>query len=265
MMAEKQPFLPLDARFGSKNGEALVPRQLPLALERPLPFSIDNFIVSAANQKAFAMLESWPRWPSPVTILVGGAMSGKSHLAAVWAAQAYAVQGDKTQLDKAAASAAQATPIILEDMDSGPFDETHLFHLINMVRQARAEKPQAALLMTARRRPALWDIALPDLVSRLKAANLAEINAADDILLQAVLAKLFADRQLAVDADISRFILNRCERSLARLAEIVAALDTLALERQSRITRALAAEVLEAQAAGDENSAEALPAGILPV
>jgi len=264
-MAGKQPFLPLDARFGPRGGRAAVPRQLPLALERLLPFSIDNFIVSAANQKAFAMLESWPHWPSPVTILVGGPMSGKSHLAAVWAAQAYAVQGDKTQLDKAAAVAAQATPIILEDMDSGPFDETHLFHLINMVRQARAAKPQAALLMTARRRPALWDIALPDLASRLQAANLAEIGAADDILLQAVLAKLFADRQLAVDADISRFILNRSERSLARLADIVAALDTLALERQSRITRPLAAEVLEAQAAGDEHSAEALPAGTLPV
>jgi len=256
-MEIKQPLLPLDARFENK-GDFGVPRQLPLALGSPAPFSVDNFIVSAANRKAFEMLESWPRWPSPVTILVGGKASGKSHLAAVWVAQAYAVQGDKNRLDKAANIAAQGIPVLLEDMDSGAFDEVNLFHLINIVRQIQAANPQAALLMTARTRPALWPVRLADLASRLRAVNLAEIGAADDILLQAVLAKLFADRQLLVEADILRFILNRSERSLARLAEIVMCLDNLALERQSRVSRSLAAEVLAAMAAGDKDEGTSL-------
>lgn len=240
-----QPFLPLDERFTKKTGQFVVPRQLPLLLEPHSAFSIDNFIISSANRAAFEMLEAWPYWPVPITILAGEHYSGKSHLAAVWAAQSYAVYCDKTRLDKAIALAAQAVPIVLEDMDSGSLDETQLFHLMNMVRQAYAENSQAALLITARSRPASWNVTLPDLASRLKAVNVAEITAADDILLRAVLEKLFADRQILIDADILRFILNRSERSLEKLIEIVKEIDNLALERKCRITRSLAAEVLE--------------------
>jgi len=256
-MTQGQLFLPLDERF-AEEAPHHVPRQLPLALEAAAPFSVDNYILSPANRSAFEMLESWPRWPAPVTVLIGGPKSGKSHLAAVWAAQSYAQECAKDRLDKAAELAASGAPILLEDVDSGGYDETQLFHLINTVRQAWGEQNQAALLMTARSRPAVWSIHLADLASRLRAANLIELGEADDSLRQAVLAKLFADKQLRVEPELMRFILNRSERSLAQLSTLVERLDNLALERKTRINRALAAEVLTALAAEAEQT-EAKP------
>lgn len=241
-MHKGEPFLPFDRRF--KQAAGAVPRQLPLALSAAKPFSIDNYIIGAANSAAFEMLESWPRWPAPVTVLTGAPSAGKSHLAAVWAAQAYAAECSLKRLDKAAELAAAGIPVLLEDADSGAADETQLFHLLNTVRQKWAETKQAALLMTARKRPSAWHIRLADLASRLRAANLAEITEADDELRRAILTKLFADRQLAVEADVLRFILNRAERSAAALVRIAERADALALERKSKLTRALAASAL---------------------
>ncbi|WP_425349162.1 hypothetical protein [Methylobrevis pamukkalensis] len=45
-------------------------------------------MVGPANATALAGLVSWPEWPGPVTLLLGPAGSGKSHLAAIFAEHA---------------------------------------------------------------------------------------------------------------------------------------------------------------------------------
>jgi chromosomal replication initiation ATPase DnaA len=84
----------------------------------------------------------------------------------------------------------------------------------------------------------------PDLLSRLRLAPAASLDPPDDALLKAVLVKLFVDRQLVVDTSVVEFLALRIERSLARAAETVTALDREGLSRGRRITRAMAAEVL---------------------
>jgi len=226
------------------------PRQLPLALEPAIGYSIDDFVITGANSTAFDLLENWPHWPSPVAVLTGGQGSGKSHLAAIWAAQSFAVQFDKRRLEPAIEAASDGVPVLLEDMAAGCFDETELFHLINTVRQRRVNFPQNSLLMTSRFRPADWQVRLPDLSSRLKAVSLIEINPPDDALLNAVIAKLFADRQLVVEPQLIAYILNRMERSLVKAAEFVKRVDRMALEQKSRVTRQLAIDVLAGMQTG---------------
>lgn len=223
---------------------SVTPRQLPLALEPANGYSIDDFVVTDANHAAFDLLERWPGWPAPVVVLTGDKGAGKSHLAAVWAAQSFAMQFDKARLDAAVETAARGVPVLLEDMAAGCFDETGLFHLINAVRQARVQFPQSSLLMTSQVRPAAWQVGLPDLASRLRAVTLIDIGPPDDPLLSAVIAKLFADRQLRVEPQLIAFIINRMERSLARAAEFVMRVDRRALETKSRITRQLVGDVL---------------------
>ncbi|TGR92543.1 hypothetical protein EN852_039210, partial [Mesorhizobium sp. M2E.F.Ca.ET.209.01.1.1] len=82
-------------------------------------------------------------------------------------------------------------PALIDDIDKTAIDEPGLFHLINAVRGAGS-----TLLLTARRFPSAWRVALPDLVSRLKAAATVEIHEPDDLLLAGVITKLFADRQV---------------------------------------------------------------------
>ena len=216
-------------------------RQLPLDLAHDEAKSRDDLVVGPSNAQAVALVDRWPDWPAPVAILAGPAGSGKSHLAHVWLEASGARAFPAAALGREAVEAAAAGPVLVDDADSGDLDETGLFHLINAVRQA-----DTSILMTARRFPAAWGVTLPDLASRLKAAATVEIHEPDDMLLAAVTTKLFADRQIEVEPHVVQFLVRRIERSLSSAIEVVTRIDRAALERKSRITRALAAQVVEA-------------------
>jgi chromosomal replication initiation ATPase DnaA len=128
--------------------------------------------------------------------------------------------------------------LVVEDLAEGAFEERALFHLINLAREQ-----EAYLLLTARSRPAGWSFALRDVGSRLKALPVVMTAAPDDALLRAVLVKLFADRQLAVDESLIGYLLSRIERSFAAAQAVVERLDREAMRRQRPLTRALAAEL----------------------
>jgi chromosomal replication initiation ATPase DnaA len=123
----------------------------------------------------------------------------------------------------------------------GPFDEAALFHLLNMIRSAGTH-----LLLTSRRFPLAWGAELPDLVSRLRTATTVEVHEPDDALLEGVIAKLFADRQVEVEPHVVSYLARRIERSVATAIDVVERLDRAALEEKSRITRGLAARIVSA-------------------
>ena len=103
----------------------------------------------------------------------------------------------------------------------------------------------ASVLLTARTTPAQWGVTLPDLLSRLRAAQPAFLGPPDDQHLREVMVKLLADRQLEVDVGVLDYLLLRMERSFAAASSVVDALDRESLARGRRITRAIAADVLD--------------------
>ena len=129
--------------------------------------------------------------------------------------------------------------LVIENVTAGG-DEQALFHLLNLVREARI-----TILLTASKSPGDLGIALPDLNSRLKALPLASILPPDDALLRAVLVKLFADRQLSVEPAVIDYVLLRMERSLAAARAVVAEIDRLALSLQRSVTRQVANAALK--------------------
>lgn len=224
------------------------PRQLPLDLTPNVALGRDDLVVAPSNATAVAIVERWPDWPSPVVILAGPAGAGKTHLASIWRERAQAYQIDARQLGQASArEAASHRPVLIDSIDSAPIDEVGLFHLINSVRQAGT-----SLLLVSQKFPAGWDVRLPDLQSRLKAASTVEIHEPDDDLLAAVILKLFSDRQIEVEPHVVQFIVRRIERSLFAANAVVAYIDRVALERKMRVTRSLAAEVMAEIESGQE-------------
>jgi chromosomal replication initiation ATPase DnaA len=216
------------------------PHQLALALDHPESFAREDFLSGPPNAVGFALIESWPDWPSRATVLIGPEGSGKSHLAAIWAAKSGARFLAARALAAANLTIALATgALVLEDAAAGAFDERALFHLLNLAREE-----QAFLLITGRTSPTLWTIGIRDLASRLKALPAVAISAPDDGLLRAVLVKHFTDRQLAVDESLVTYVLTRIERSFAAAQAIAARLDEEALRRKRPLTRTLAAEIL---------------------
>ncbi|MDP2621207.1 MAG: hypothetical protein Q8P46_13725 [Hyphomicrobiales bacterium] len=224
-------------RFSATGGVA--ERQLTLDLAYRPALGREDFIVTPANAEAVALIDRWPDWPHPVLAMIGPEGSGKTHLAAVWCRRAEAVCVLADALTAAHLEAlAGGGALAIEDADRG-FDEETLFHALNMARDEGGH-----LVLTGRSAPASWPVGLADLASRLRAAPVARLGAPDDLLLRAVLVKLFSDRQLAVDAAVLDYICARMERSLAAAASLVAALDKAALAEGRGITRRLAAEVL---------------------
>jgi chromosomal replication initiation ATPase DnaA len=212
-------------------------RQIPLTLPHHAAMTRADFLVGSANAEAVALVDAWPSWPAPVVILAGPVGSGKTHLVEIWREQSGA--SAVAARDLAASTVerlAGADAIAVEDIHAGPIDEPALFHLLNLAVERR--KP---ILLTSRVWAAGLPIRLPDLASRLRAARQVELGEPDDDLLRRVLFKLFADRQVAVDASVVDYIALRMERSLAGAAAIVHDLDREALAAGTPVTRRLAA------------------------
>lgn len=210
-------------------------RQLRLTLERRVAQRREDYVVGPSNQAAAAALDAWPGWHGGCLALVGPEGVGKSHLARAWAAKAGAVELDRLTPDVAAAA---GRPALVEDVDREVSEEA-LFHLINM-----AGREDGGLLLTARTPPASWPARLPDLRSRLNALPVAMIEEPDDVVLEAVLRRLFAERSIRPAPDIYPYLLRRIPRSAIHAREIVRRLDEAADERHRPVSRALAREVL---------------------
>ncbi len=216
------------------------PHQLALALAHSVSFAREDFLAGPPNAAALAIIERWPDWPDRILALVGPAGSGKSHLAAIWAERAGARLLSSRALAQSSLPGALATgALVLEDVRAGVFEEAALFHLLNLAREE-----QAFLLLTSRASPVGWPVRVPDLASRLRALPVAELGPPDDNLLRAVLIKLFADRQLAVDENLIGYLAARIERSIAAARAAVATLDQASLRLQRPVNRALAVATL---------------------
>lgn len=218
------------------------PRQLVLALDHAISYAREDFLAGPSNAKALALIERWPDWPGRLVALVGPEGSGKSHLAAIWADMSGARVLSARRLGETDLPSAFATgALVVEDLDSDGLDERALFHLINLAREEGAD-----VLFTARGAPANFKVGIRDLQSRLRMLPVVELSPPEDKLLRALIVKLAADRQVAVDEPLVNYLANRIERSFAGVHRAVARLDEEALRQHRPVTRALAAELFRA-------------------
>jgi chromosomal replication initiation ATPase DnaA len=208
--------------------------QLVLPLEIRSAQGRADFIVAPANQRAVAFLDSYPHWPAPAVALFGPAASGKSHLAAVWADKAGATVLEAADLN----SGIPAGPLVVENVTAG-VAEAPLFALLER---------GSPLLLTAQLPPAEWPekcaLALPDLVSRVRALLAFALWAPDDALLMGLAVKLFADRQVQVPENVVTHMIRSLERSPAAIRDFVARADAVALAEKRPINISLIRDLL---------------------
>jgi len=226
---------------------------LPFTAEESL--AEEDFFVSQSNQHAHARLAIWPDVgpeSSPNTgpntgpdsgrqvercfLLTGPEASGKSHLAAIWKSRTGAVP--LSGGDDLSALSAGGYYCIDGANDCG---ETWLFHAINWVREIKA-----FLLITWRSSVDETTVGLPDLRSRLAAMPTAQLHHPDDMLLEVVLQKLFADHQLKLSPQVSDYIIKRVDRRLESVRAIVRETDRRALSDRRNVTIPLLKLVFDA-------------------
>ena len=218
-------------------GQSMPQGQIPFDLPVASALERDDLFVTSANALAVELIDSWPQWPGSLVVLAGPAGSGKTHLAGVWSKASGAGITEMSALDATFPPANNY--LVIENARAGAIREAALFHILNHV---RAEGGHC--LITSREWPSAWGVTLPDLNSRLRAAQMVELAEPDDALLSAVLVKLFADRQIAAPRTLINWLLARMERSLDAARILVAEMDREAMARGTKISRAIAAQAL---------------------
>lgn len=214
-------------------------RQLVFDLPHVPALDAEDFLVSTCNAEAMGLVASWPDWANNAGLIVGPPGSGKSHLLNVWRKRSDAALFRASKITQTTIANLPDGPIAIEDIDRERIDERALFHLLNLSRERGFD-----VLISSRTPPGAWDIALPDLRSRLRSLPVVEIKPPDDELLSAVMVKLFADRQLVAPPAVIEYLLSRMERSIAVAVELVAEMDRSALAEKRKITTRFASRFL---------------------
>lgn len=194
-------------------------KQIALPFDELNPDRTDDcLIITPSNALAFAALGNSANWPGHCAILTGPPRSGKSLFARYFAAQGGQVIDDADKLAEEA-----------------------LFHQWN-----NAKNSGAALLLVSASLPAEWDIALPDLRSRIGASQLFEIEAPDDELAEQLLLKYLRDRGTSIGPEALAFVIRRIERSHAAVEDFAKKANALALAEGSAITLPLVRRLMPA-------------------
>ena len=202
-----------------------------------------DFFISNSNALALSMIEDCENWPQNKHLLVGPKGSGKTHLANVWANQRGTRVIASTDITDQSVEEYAAQDLVIDDIPlilGVASREATLFHIHNLC-LANGN----ALLMTGTGHVATWTCALPDLASRLNGTRTARLDPPDDLLFQALLAKLFADRHLFPPPDIFPYLLLRLERSYDAAQNAVDHIDRAALSRKRPITRSFVASIID--------------------
>lgn len=215
-------------------------------LQIPLPvltaLGREDFFVSESNAMAVALIEGWENWPSRKMVLSGPAGSGKTHMAHVWANLSGARIVAAQELVYADIPSLAEGNLCVENVDQIAgiaVAEEALFHLHNLV-LAQGH----SLMLTGAAAPNLWPLVLPDLKSRVMAAQSGALSGPDDMLLSALLVKLFSDRQIVPASDVIPYLLRQMPRSYGAARMIVDRLDRASLTRTAGVNRPLAIQIL---------------------
>ena len=183
--------------------------QIALPLDWPQTQDDRRFILSAANAAAFEHFRSWSLWPVKATLLTGPRRSGRSLLARAFVARVGGRLFD----------------------DAQGHDEEELFHAWNA-----AQDDGRPIVMIVDDVPPAWEVALPDLRTRLAITPIARIEQPDDALFRGIIRLLFADRGLHIPEDALKFVSERVERSYFMAERVVEAIDRFAIAERARLT-----------------------------
>ena len=183
--------------------------QIALPLDWPQSQGESRLIVTGANRDAFDHFRKWSMWPVKATLLTGPRRSGRSLLARNFVERVggrVIDQADRT-------------------------DEEELFHAWNA-----AQESGRPVVMIVDRAPPEWDIALPDLRTRIAVTPVARIHEPDDELFQALVQLHFADRGLHIPTDALRFMSDRLHRDYWTVERAVEAIDRFAIAERARLS-----------------------------
>jgi chromosomal replication initiation ATPase DnaA len=214
-------------------------KQIQFNFVQKASYKHEDYIVSSSNIDAFNLINSWPNWQLPLktVYLYGGHLCGKSHLASILEHKSNALY--LRYADNMIAQLEHGDTFIIEDLELFTNKEEELLHVLNIISQS-----DKFLLLTSLHPPSYFKFNLCDLQSRLNAVFSIAIKEPDDELLQAMLIKLFAQRQLRIHLSVIKYIVTHAKRDIFTLNQLVAVLDQQSLALKKPISIPMVKQVI---------------------
>lgn len=217
--------------------------QIPFFFRPQETFSFDDFVVGSNQIVVGQLLNQLAEGGDSLLYLWGEKGAGCSHLLQAACQQAIAQQRSAIYLPMD--EIRNFDPAMLQDIEgvdlvcldhlpavvSEPAWEEALFHLFNRVLQQ-----QTALLVGSTQPPRGMAIQLPDLMSRLASCAVFQVKPLDDQNKVILLREKAAAKGIELSEDAAQYILNRSERSIGMLLQILDSLDESSLSAGRKLT-----------------------------
>jgi chromosomal replication initiation ATPase DnaA len=211
-------------------------KQYAIALEHAPSYAPEDFLSDASLEATMRYLADFSKWSDPVLLLVGPKGCGKTHMLHALAARCtlrfLRVSSPIEQLFES------GYLHIIEDADR----HSQPALVAQAINHARAQ--HHALILTARVSPQAMHAPLPDLQSRLHAAQHMLYPDTEDALFDAVMAKCFSDLQWRVAPEVIRYLTARLPRSFAAHHAFIAYADAIGRQQNRALTMPFARELL---------------------
>ena len=206
-------------------------------------FKNNDFYVSNKNELAYKMIKKWPEWPTPIVYIYGSEKCGKSLVCKLWKDLSSSIYINKRNFLEKLIPQNDLLYIknhnwIIDDVDyiisfeDNKYEEK-ILNLINIIKTSGKKN----LLMASRKMPRFLDSSLKDLTSRISSSTVIEMRDPDEVLLKKIIEKYLNERNIRIDKESLDYLINRIERSYKSALKVAKQIDTMSLEKKTKINK----------------------------
>lgn len=206
-------------------------------------FKNNDFYVSNKNELAYKMIKKWPEWPTPVVYIYGSEKCGKSLVCKLWKDLSSGIYINKRNFLEKLIPQNDLLYIknhnwIIDDVDyiisfeDNKYEEK-ILNLINIIKTSGKKN----LLMASRKMPRFLDSSLKDLISRISSSTVIEMRDPDEVLLKKIIEKYLSERNIKINKESLDYLINRIERSYKSALKVAKQIDTMSLEKKTKINK----------------------------
>lgn len=191
-------------------------RQIPLQFPEAA-LSFEDMAITSTNRTICAAIRKTDRWPYHAFCLIGPKGSGITTLARAWARDreaTYFSSKELAALNLAEVERVTESDLVIDDVDALNDAEMLLLLLSGIKRQ------QKSILLTGHTVPAQWSFQSPDLISRLHAAPLAQLQAPDEELMRARFERAFARSALVPPKSVQDYLVTRVGLDYSQIEQV---------------------------------------------
>ena len=189
------------------------------------------------------MIKKWPEWPTPIVYIYGSEKCGKSLVCKLWKDLSSSIYINKRNFLEKLIPQNDLLYIknhnwIIDDVDyiisfeDNKYEEK-ILNLINIIKTSGKKN----LLMASRKMPRFLDSSLKDLTSRISSSTVIEMRDPDEVLLKKIIEKYLNERNITINKESLDYLINRIERSYKSALKVAKQIDTMSLEKKTKINK----------------------------